>query len=313
MPNEEEEEGGSVSLPYRVFGVQVRGLRRVSPSFLRVTFTGHDLDAFADRGFDQRIKIVMPLPDSGIAHMPTGENWYLRWRELPEERRNPIRTYTARAVRRAAREVDVDIVLHDDGGGPASRWARTVRPGDIAGLVGPNAEFDGDTGGLEFRPPDTARALLLAGDETAVPAVASILECLPREARGEAVLEVPEPDDVLPLEAPAGVRVTWLPRDGDAHGSRLVPTVRTVADRLVNGGAARPVELDDIDVDREELWEVPEEGAAGELYAWLAGEAGVIKTLRRHLVSERGLDRRSVAFMGYWRLGRTEDGDRASG
>jgi NADPH-dependent ferric siderophore reductase len=54
------------------------------------------------------------------------------------------------------------------------------------------------------------------------------------------------------------------------------------------------------------LWEVPEESPFGPLYAWLAGEAAVIRTLRRHLVAERGMDRRAVAFMGYWRLGRAE-------
>lgn len=297
----------TVALPYRVFAVRVCGLRRISPSFLRVTFTGDDLDAFADCGYDQRIKLVLPLPGSGIAHMPTGADWYLRWRALPEERRNPIRTYTVRAVRQAQRQVDVDIVLHGHGGGPAARWAQSVRLGDVAGLVGPNAEFDGPTNGLEFRPPADARTLLLAGDETAVPAVASILERLPRDARGEALLEVPEPADALPLDAPPGLRVTWLARAGGAHGSRLVPAVAAAAGRLLNGPAAAQVEFEDIDVDREELWEVPEDGAVGELYAWLAGEAGVIKALRRHLVKERGVDRRSVAFMGYWRLGRSED------
>src|SRR5699024_6817314 len=44
----------------------------------------------------------------------------------------------------------------------------------------------------------------------------------------------------------------------------------------------------------------------GAFYAWLAGEAAVIKALRRHLVSELGLDRKQVSFMGYWRQGRPE-------
>jgi NADPH-dependent ferric siderophore reductase len=63
--------------------------------------------------------------------------------------------------------------------------------------------------------------------------------------------------------------------------------------------------LADVDVDRAILWEVPAAPASGPaLYAWLAGEAGVIRQLRRHLVAGRGLDRGSVAFMGYWRQGR---------
>lgn len=66
-------------------------------------------------------------------------------------------------------------------------------------------------------------------------------------------------------------------------------------------------DLEDIDVDQESLWE-PAAGTGCGVFAWLAGEAGVIRTLRRHLVAERGLDRRCVAFMGYWRLGRSEEG-----
>ena len=70
-----------------------------------------------------------------------------------------------------------------------------------------------------------------------------------------------------------------------------------------------PADLSDVDVDTDLLWEVPTPAVAAAydgLYAWLAGEAGVVKTLRRHLVQELGIDRRAVAFMGYWRLGRAE-------
>ncbi|MFJ6135476.1 SIP domain-containing protein [Kitasatospora sp. NPDC092286] len=41
--------------------------------------------------------------------------------------------------------------------------------------------------------------------------------------------------------------------------------------------------------------------------AHVAGEAAAVRELRRHLVGERGIDRRAVCFMGYWRTGRTED------
>ncbi|MEV4091737.1 siderophore-interacting protein [Streptosporangium saharense] len=302
--------------PFRFFHVRVKGLRRLSPSFLRVTFTGDDLDLFADNGFDQRIKLVLRHGEHGFAHLPTGSDWYARWRALPADRRNHFRTYTVRAVRHDLREVDVDVVMHEEhpGGGtpgplgPVARWSRAVRPGDEAVLLGPDARHEGEPTGIEFHLPEGDGPVLLAGDETAVPAIASILERVPHDRRGEVLLEVPCAADVSGLRedvhVPDGLAVTWLPREGAEHGSLLVPAVRDAAERLPPAPAV-PQSLPEVDVDAEILWEVPgrEDHRA---YAWLAGEAAVIRTLRRHLVSERGLDRRSVAFMGYWRVGRAE-------
>ena len=81
----------------------------------------------------------------------------------------------------------------------------------------------------------------------------------------------------------------------------------TTENRAVLERAAAPREqhLEDVDVDRDLLWDSPAAGE-GEFYAWIAGEAATIKTLRRHLVSDCGVDRRRVAFMGYWRLGQAE-------
>lgn len=298
----------TVTLPFRIFHTTVREVRRLSPSFVRVTFTGDDLDRFADNGFDQRIKLIPPLPDCGHDHLPTGPDWYAQWRDLPDQRRNPIRTYTVRAVRPELREVDVDMVLHGVHG-PASRWAADAGPGSTACLMGPDADHDGLHGGVDFRPPAQTECILLGGDETAVPAISSILACLPADTVGEALLEVPTAADELDLEKPDGVRVTWLARDGAAHGDRLIPAMRTATRRLLGDASpAGPADLEDIDVDTDILWEVPEPVTdVSRFYAWLAGEAAVIKTLRRHLVAECGVDRRSVAFMGYWRLGRAED------
>ncbi|ASW55361.1 siderophore-interacting protein [Plantactinospora sp. KBS50] len=311
--------------PWRVFDIEVRALRRLSPSFLRVTFTGAELDRFADNGFDQRIKLALPTPDRPVGCLPAGADWYRQWRDLPDDQRSPIRTYTVRAVRQAAQEVDVDLVLHGDGG-PATRWARQARVGDRVALVGPDAGHPGPHGGLEFQPPAGGR-LLIAGDETAAPAICGILERLPADARGHALIEVPEPADTLPVTAPAGMSVAWLARAGREHGERLVPAVTELAAALLPapagsgvagsapagsgvagpGGAGRSgPALAEVDVDQEILWEVPDAAGPAPLYAWLAGEAGVIRTLRRHLVADRGLDRGAVAFMGYWRLGRAE-------
>jgi len=300
--------------PWRLFMTEVRRTRRLSPTFLRVTLTGDDLDGLADNGYDQRIKLILPLPGTGLSDLRTGPDWYEQWRALPQERKNPIRTYTVRGVRPERREVDVDVALHSDGG-PASRWAADAGPGAVACLMGPNADHPGVHGGIDFLPPVHTGCLLLGGDESAVPAIVSILARLPVGTVGEALLEVPVTGDELEISAPPGVRVTWLARNGTAHGTRLVPAVQAATARILGDRpAGAPSDLEDVDVDRDLLWEVPVDAAGApltdtsRLYAWLAGEAGVIKTLRRHLVTGCGVDRRAVAFMGYWRLGRAEAG-----
>ncbi|AXH36526.1 siderophore-interacting protein [Humibacter sp. BT305] len=296
--------------PFRLHEVTLVRRRRISPSFVRFTFAGPELDQFADNGLDQRIKLIFPLEGVGLAPVPMGDDWYAQWRELPDELRNPIRTYTIRAVRQEQREIDVDIVLHGVTG-PASRWASSAEPGDSIVVLGPNAAYDGFHGGVDFLPPRRSGRVLLAGDETALPAIANILEALPADARGCALVEVPHPDDAVALPTHPGFEVIVLARDGGQHGDALSPLVRDKVDGLLEALDSE-VDLDDVDVDAGLLWEVPSDDAGhaalddAPLYAWLAGEASVIKLLRRHLVAERGMDRKAVAFMGYWRLGRSE-------
>ena len=115
----------ATEVPYRFFDVRVTAVRRLSPSLLRVAFGGADLHLFADNGFDQRIKVILPLPGRGFASFPTGPDWYARYLTLPDDERNPVRTYTVRAVRHdraGLSQVEVDFVLHGDSG-PASAWA----------------------------------------------------------------------------------------------------------------------------------------------------------------------------------------------
>ena len=300
----------AVDIPvWRFYDVSVARVRRISPSFVRVTFAGDDLCELADNGYDQRVKLLLPAPDGGFAHLTGGASWYADWRLLPDERRPPIRTYTVREVRTlpsGAREVDIDMVLHGDTG-PASRFAARAVPGDRVMLLGPNSLHAGRHGGLEFRPPaGHVGPTLLAGDETAVPALLSILAALPEDAYGEAVLEVPTAGDITDVPVPPGVRVTWLVR-GDT-GSGLAVAVRDAVARI--GPAARPIPVAPPDpeaaADDEPLWDVPEEAARAGLYAWLAGESSIITGVRRYLVREVGVDRGGVAFMGYWKRGRAE-------
>lgn len=300
----------AVEVPiWRFYGVTVAAVTRLSPSFVRVTLTGPDLDELADNGYDQRVKLLLPAADGGFAHLAEGAGsagWYTDWRLLPAEARPPIRTYTVRGVRPGLREVDIDMVLHGDSG-PASRFASGAQVGDVAMLMGPNSRYDGRHGGLEFRPPAThVGPTLLVGDETAVPAVLSIIDRLPADAFGEAVLEVPDAGDITDVPVPTGFRITWLVR-GQGTESGLPAGVRDAVERIGVAALAGPQEVPgDGSVDGEPLWDVPEDARASGLYAWLAGESSVITGLRRYLVRERGVDRRGVAFMGYWKAGRPE-------
>lgn len=316
---------------YRPYRVRVARTERLSPGFLRVTFAGEGLRWLATHRLDQRIKLMLPresdgaLCDIGVEDEATlaAGTWYHRWRELPEEERSPIRTYTVRDVRPAQGEVDVDMVLHGDAG-PASRWAQSAAPGDEVVLVGPDARSVSSDTGIDWAP-GGATELLLAGDETAAPAICSILETLPPERSARAFVEVPSAADFLPTTVPEHATLTWLARGEARHGDLLIPAVEDwiTANTATLGSAlgTQRQDLEDVDVDSEILWDSPVVrvlphdacGRGGErcgsaFYAWFAGEAAVIRTLRRVLVTDVGVCRRRVAFMGYWREGRAEGG-----
>ena len=286
---------------------------------MRVTFTGPELDRFGTDGLDQRIKIVLPLHNFGFADFGTDDeeslragDWYTRWRELPDQQRNPFRTYTVRAVRPTESEIDVDFVAHTDDAdgalaGPAALWLADAEVGNEVIIVGPDALSMHSAGGIDFHP-GTASEILLAGDETAAPAICSILESLAPGIRARAFIEVPSSADSLSVTTSADVELTWLPRDGSTPN--LEQAVRDWVDG--NRSIVAPVlsterqVLEEIDVDVELLWDSPEEADGNSFYAWLAGESATIKLLRRFLVSETGIDRSRVAFMGYWRRGKAE-------
>lgn len=128
--------------------------------------------------------------------------------------------------------------------------------------------------------------MVLWGDETALPAACAILESLPAGLRVRAWLEVQHTEDIQEPVTAADAEITWLVRDGHV-------------------GAEASMGLDAVRAAR-----LP---AAGAPYAWIAGESGRVKELRRHLVRERGVDRRRVTFVGYWRQGLTEEQLRDSG
>ncbi|MGA5414000.1 siderophore-interacting protein [Streptomyces pseudogriseolus] len=281
----------AVAAPFRFFALQVAGTRRLGPSLVRITFTGPELRDFRSDGRDQSLSLFLPHPGQSepVVPLELGEGWWQGWRELPDDVRAVMRSYTLRALRadtlgRTA-EIDVDFVLHGVGAeagpsaaaGPASRWAARAAAGDRVLLLGPAVA---DNRAIRFRPPEDASTVLLWADETAVPAAAAVLESLPAGARARVWLEVPHAGDVQELPTAADAEVTWFVRDGSA-----APEIPLALDAVRGTPLPSP----------------------GRAYVWIAGEAGHVKLLRRHFVGERGVDRRRVTFVGYWRRGLTEE------
>jgi iron complex transport system ATP-binding protein len=330
------------------FEVQVTAVQQLSPNFRRITFGGYSLRHFGVHGstLDLRVKVMIPSLAADGTAVPLPEfrmeqaGWYREWLAMDPATRGSMRTYTVRQERLDAvyPELDVDFMLHFDGAGnagPAALWALNAAPGDNLTLIGPNNRaahcVTAETySGIEWRP-GLAQHVLLAGDETAVPAISAILESLPPDMTGHAILEVPEARDFQDVTSAADVEITWLARGAATgrsrpHGELLQEAVRAAVPMPGWVGIRSPdqaagPEPEDVNVDQDILWETPARmdtaaiGAsknpdkpAGALpfYAWIAGEAGVVKEMRRYLVRDVGIDRKQVAFMGYWRQGKAE-------
>lgn len=238
--------------------IRVAAVRDLTPRLRRVTFRGHDLGRFATA---DNLHVRLYLPPAGL-ETPSwprpGPDGRPLWPE--PDRRPAVRYYTLRRIDAEAGELDIDFVLHADGG-PGTSFAMEARPGDLCGMSGPC--------GLGIRP---APWYLLAGDETALPAIARILEELPADARGIALIEVEDAADELPLQAPAGVSVHWLHRRDAGIARPLVEAVRALT--------------------------LPSDPAA--LFAWVACEFDDLALLRDHLRG-RGIDRDRLLTVAYWR------------
>ncbi|MGW7221601.1 siderophore-interacting protein [Streptomyces sp. NPDC054826] len=303
----------AVAAPFRFFALQVVRTWRLGPSMVRVRFAGPDLAEFRSDGRDQSLSLFLPAPGRSepVVPLDRGDDWWQAWRELPEDVRAVMRSYTLRERHTDAfgvtTGIDIDFVLHGIGpggrdglpdgsavagagqeAGPASRWAARAAPGDRVLLLGPAVA---DNRAIRFRPPHDTGLVLMWADATALPATAAVLESLPAGTRARVWLEVPHPGDVTDLAHRADAEITWFVREGHGAGR--------------DGSHGTPLALDSIRDAELPYAERP--------YVWLAGESGCVKQLRRHFVGERGVDRRRVTFVGYWRHGVSEEQLREQG
>lgn len=244
------------------FAVEVRRVQRLTPRMIRVTFGGEALAAFAWSGPASHVKLLFEGLQAPAAAADPGA-------------RPLMRTYTPRRFDPRACELEVEFVVH--GEGPASTWAAQATVGQSLTIFGPGRSYALDP---------TADWCLLAGDETAIPAICTILDGLPASVKASALLEVVDGAEEHALETRmANTELRWLRRGPDARnaGRELEAAVRRI--------------------------ELP--AGAGRIY--VACEADAMRRIRRHLLTERQFPRERLVTRGYWRLGETDHPDRDYG
>jgi NADPH-dependent ferric siderophore reductase len=237
----------------------VTSVERVTPHMIRVVLGGPGLSDFAAGEYtDHYIKLFFPAAGGDFPE-PFD----------PQTMRDAVtvRTYTVRRWESSLGELTVVVVHHGDEG-VAGPWAARVRPGEVVRFRGP---------GGAYAPDPSADWHLMAGDESALPAIAAALERLPAGARAHVFVEVSGPEEEQKPDTAAEVSITWLHRGDGRVGDALV---RAVTD-----------------------FEFP----PGRVHAFVHGEAGFVKELRRLLFVERGVPRAGQSISGYWRLGHDED------
>jgi NADPH-dependent ferric siderophore reductase len=257
---------------------EVVGTEQLAPHMVRVVLGSNDFETFVPSDFtDSYVKLVFVPDDVDVAGLPRPLTLD-SFADVPPEKQPSVRTMTVRRVDVPAREITVDIVVHGEHG-VAGPWATAARPGQPMYLMGP---------GGAYTPDPAADWHLLAGDETALPAIAAALEALPANAIGKAFIEVAGQEDEIALTAPESVEVNWVYRGGRAD---LVPEERA--------GDFAPL----IKAVTTAEW------LPGQVHVFIHGEAQtVMHNLRPYIRKERDVAAKwASSISGYWRRGRTEE------
>lgn len=248
----------------------VTRVEQLTPHMVRVVVGGEGLRAITAGDYtDHYVKVLFPAP--GVSYPEPFDPAAIR-ETMPREAWPVTRTYTVRKWLPEIPEMWLDFVVHGDAG-IAGPWAARARPGD-------EILFSGPGGG--YAPSLDADWHLLAGDESALPAIAAALEGMPAGATVRAFIEVASPDEEQKLETAADAEIVWLHRGSRPVGELLAGAVR---------GAAFP---------------------EGRVQAFVHGEANFVKDARGFLRKECAIPLDQLSISGYWRLGLNEDGWQSS-
>lgn len=272
----------------RMLSVEVLRGERTSPHFVQLTVGGEDLTDFHPLGGDQAFRLMFRRPGQDRLWLPSASTsaWAAQYLLTSKTVRPFARFYTVRALRPSQGELDILFALHDEDS-PAGAWVRRAKQGEPVGLFDEGATYAPDPG-VDWQ--------LLVGDESALPAVLSILgtgtatatataTASDREGlRSEVFLEVPSSADIQKLDTAPNVTVHWLPRDERPDARHGVPGCRTL--EAVQQATLPP----------------------GRFATFVAGENGLPTALRRHLIADRGAAKSDISFIGYWRHGKASPG-----
>lgn len=235
-------------------------MSKIAPRLVSVLVTGEDLDGFADAAPTSHMKVFLPAEGQDAPSLP---EFTPDGAVFDEEAPRPtVRTYTPRGYDPATRTLEIQFLLH--GEGPASAWAQRAKPGDKLAVAGPGGRFS-----LE----PATDYWWLAADESAIPAVATLLEALPDTTTADVHIEVDGPDDEIELPGPAKATVTWHHRRArDAFGAELAAAAR-------------------------------ESVLPADARVWVACEAAAMRDIRRFFTRERAIPAAQLVTRGYWRTG----------
>ncbi|MGH9016151.1 MAG: siderophore-interacting protein [Acidimicrobiales bacterium] len=249
--------------------VEVVAVEPATARLVRVSLAGESLEGFEIEAPTQHVKLLFPAPGRSAPVLP---EFGPEGITFPDGAARPVmRTFTPRRFHPETRTLDVEFVLHDEG--PASTWARQAAPGQHLAVAGPGGRMPLDLGPGHW---------VVAGDESAIPAVGTLLGALPAQATAQVLLEVESPADEMAIDSAATVTTTWLSRRSGVFGEELLAALAAADVAAATG-------------------------------VWVAGEATAVRRIRRLLLTDRGLEPTAIVTRGYWRLGEENHPDHDHG